>query len=355
VRWLSKFHLSVTERKGFIVLLTVLFGLVAYRIFIIFWPSQESIKQSTLLQEIDLWREEQRIAMLVPKAFDPNTIADSVIQNFKIPKYAKENWIKFRSRGRKFESKADLLAIYGMDSMWFTVNYDSILLISETPRYADAGKTQKFNFDPNTATLAELVLLGIPEYLAERILKYRQAGGTFKKPEDVQSIYNFPKALYNELRPFIRINLQIEVSKTEEKQKERTIQIINLNKCDSLQLLTLPSIGPTFAGRILKYRKKLGGFFDAEQLLEVYGFDQERLANVSAYLVISGADIQKLAVNKATFKELLAHPYFNYEQVKVLVNYREKIGPIKNISNLSQLEHFSAKDVERLAPYLSVD
>jgi DNA uptake protein ComE-like DNA-binding protein len=321
----------------------------------IFWPSNEAVQQSTLLQEIDLWREEQRIAMLVPKAFDPNSVADSAIQHFKIPKYAKENWIKFRSRGRKFESKADLLAIYGMDSTWFTVNYDSILLISETPRYADAGKTQKFNFDPNTATQVELVLLGIPEYLAERILKYRQAGGTFKKPEDVKSIYNFPEALYNELRPYIRIKPQAEVSKVDEKQKESTIQIINLNKCDSLQLLTLPGIGPTFAGRILKYRKKLGGFFRAEQLLEVYGFDQERLANVSAYLVISGADIKKLAVNKATFKELLAHPYFNYEQVKVLVNYREKVGPIKNISSLGQLEHFSAKDVERLAPYLSVD
>ncbi len=321
----------------------------------IFWPSQDSTQQANLLQEIDLWREEQRLAMIVPKAFDPNTVADSAIQDYKIPKYAKENWIKFRSRGRKFKSKADVLAIYGMDTAWFTVNYDSILLVSETQMNADAPKSQKFYFDPNTATQGELVLLGIPEYLAERILKYRKAGGTFKKPEDVQSIYNFPEALYNELKPFIRINPQIEVSKTEEKQKERTIQIINLNKCDSLQLLSLPGIGPTFAGRILKYRKKLGGFFKAEQLLEVYGFDQERLANISAYLVISGADIQKLAVNKATFKELLAHPYFKYEQVKVLVNYREKIGPIKNISNLSQLEHFSAKDVERLAPYLSVD
>ena len=161
--------------------------------------------------------------------------------------------------------------------------------------------------------------------------------------------------MFLELKPYIRIAQQNEGGTAKEVKKETKIEIVNLNLCDSLQLLNLPGIGPTFANRILKYRKKLGGFYSASQLLEVYGFDQARLTGMTPYIIIGEGDIQKLKINSATFKELLAHPYLNYEQVKVLVNYRDKVGPFKNLSGLGQLEHFSPKDVERLAPYLSVE
>jgi DNA uptake protein ComE-like DNA-binding protein len=355
VRGFSKFHLSVTERKGFIVLLIFLFGVIAFRIAMIFWPSQQSVGQSTLMQEMEVWREQQRIALLVPQAFDPNTVADSIIQQFKISAYAKENWQKFRNRGNIFKTKDDVLAIYAMDTNWFTINYDSILVSPTSRSPAAIAEFQKFPFDPNQASQAELERLGIPKYLAERILKYRLAGGKFKQPEDLNSIYGFPEALFLELKPYIRITQQPEGGTTKEVKKETKIEIVNLNSCDSLQLLNLPGIGPTFANRILMYRKKLGGFYSANQLLEVYGFDQARLNSVAQYIIIGEGDIQKLKINSATFKELLAHPYLNYEQVKVLVNYRDKVGPFKNLNGLSQLEHFTPKDAERLIPYLSVE
>ena len=355
MRGLSEFHLSVTERKGFIVLLIILFGVIAFRIAMIFWPSQESVGQSTLMQEMEVWREQQRMALLVPQAFDPNTVADSIIQQFKISAYAKENWQKFRNRGNEFKTREDVLAIYAMDTNWFTINYDSIRVNPTSTSPVAKEEFQKFPFDPNQASQAQLESLGIPMYLAERIIKYRLAGGKFKQPEDLKSIYGFPETLFLELKPYIRITQQPEGGTTKEVKKETKIEIVNLNLCDSLQLLNLPGIGPTFANRILKYRKKLGGFYSASQLLEVYGFDQARLTGMTPYIIIGEGDIQKLKINSATFKELLAHPYLNYEQVKVLVNYRDKVGPFKNLSGLGQLEHFSPKDVERLAPYLSVE
>lgn len=352
MRWLRPYHLTVTERKGFAVLLIVLFLLIAVRLALAFWPVQPVENQSTLLEEMAAWRHEQRQALLVSKSFDPNTVADSIILQFKLPSYAAENWLKYRNRGRRFENPDDILYIYGVDTMWFEVNRDSIVIADDNPHIAHQ---KKFFFDPNTASREELLEVGMPAYLADRILKYRTAGGSFTSPDDLKKIYGFPDALFAELRPFIKISTIPELEKNNREGKEKEVRKVNLNQCDSLQLLDLPGIGPTFAGRILKYRRQLGGYYKAEQLLEVYGFNEDKLNRIVLLLEVNADEIEKISVNKATFKQLLAHPYLNYNQVKQIVNYREKMGTFKNLDGLAQLQYFSINDVERLRPYLLVE
>ncbi len=90
-----------------------------------------------------------------------------------------------------------------------------------------------------------------------------------------------------------------------------------------------------------------------DQLLEVYGIDEERYVGITPQITVNSTLVKKLNVNTATFKELLAHPYLEYDQVKSLVNYRETIGAFKDVNSIPQLPHFSEKDVKRLVPYLS--
>lgn len=56
---------------------------------------------------------------------------------------------------------------------------------------------------------------------------------------------------------------------------------VELNSSDSLTLLTLPGIGPVFAGRIIKYRNAKGGFHQKEELKEVYGLPPETWAKIA--------------------------------------------------------------------------
>lgn len=298
------------------------------------------------------WRYEQRQAMLVSKAFDPNTVADSILVQFKLPNYATENWIKFRNRGQRFEKPADLLNIYGLDTLWFDVNRDSIFISKDNSALT---QHKRFYFDPNKSSREEFLNAGIPAYLADRVIKYRNAGGRFYEPDDLKNIYGFSEGLFTKLKPFIKISTRSEQKKNDSEINIAKIPTVNLNQCDSLQLINLPGIGPTYAGRILKYRRQLGGYYKAEQLLEVYGFDEAKLARIALLLEINQSEIKKRSLNQATFKELLAHPYLNYEQVKQIVNYRDKIGVFKNLNGLVQLEHFTTREVERLRPYFSVE
>ena len=115
------------------------------------------------------------------------------------------------------------------------------------------------------------------------------------------------------------------------KKKSKTIEI---NSADSIALDELPGIGPAFARRIIKYRERLGGFVYPEQLIEVYGMDSVRLAGFIKLIRVDTSSIRKMDINKATFKELLAHPYLEYEQVKAIARFRDKKGLLKSPGEL---------------------
>ena len=115
---------------------------------------------------------------------------------------------------------------------------------------------------------------------------------------------------------------------------ERPPLMIEINTADSAQLVRLYGIGPSFAGRILKYRGMLGGFFSTEQLLEVYGMDSSRYNGIKKHICVDPSIITKIPVNEAAFKTLLHHPYLDYETVRMIVNYREHVGPITNSDTL---------------------
>jgi DNA uptake protein ComE-like DNA-binding protein len=109
---------------------------------------------------------------------------------------------------------------------------------------------------------------------------------------------------------------------------------IDINRADSVQLLPLPGIGPVFAGRIVKYRRLLGGFVSVDQLGEVYGMPPETIDRIRGKIYIDSSAVRKIRIDSATFRELLRHPYLEYEEVKALVDYRNFKGDISSFTEL---------------------
>src|SRR5690606_21452749 len=62
-----------------------------------------------------------------------------------------------------------------------------------------------FPFDPNTASLEDLIQLGLKPKVARTIINYRNKGGTFHEPEDLSKIYTLSDEDFQRLFPFIRI------------------------------------------------------------------------------------------------------------------------------------------------------
>ena len=114
--------------------------------------------------------------------------------------------------------------------------------------------------------------------------------------------------------------------------------IIDLNVADTTMLQQLPGIGSAFAKWIVNYREKLGGYCEAEQLLEVYRMDTARYEQIKDYIKIDSAFTpNKLRINSDAFKVLLKHPYLEYDDVKKIVNYREQKGFITSWGQLERV------------------
>jgi DNA uptake protein ComE-like DNA-binding protein len=273
--------------------------------------------------------------------FDPNTATVADLVALGLPQWLAERIEKYRNSGGNFGVKADLQKVYNFPPELYTqlVPYIDLpdTLVKQTP-----AAVQRFNFDPNTATVAELQQLGLPDWLAERIEKYRNGGGTFRQKSDLQKIYNFPPELYEQLAPFIELPETAEAA------------MPDLNLADAAALARVPRITFALAKRIVEYRVKLGGYYSIAQLVEVRGFPVEAGPSMQKRMQLSTKYIQQLKLNTADTATLAAHPYISRKKAEKIVELRQQLR-FTNMAALAEALQLTAWERERLAPYLLFD
>lgn len=214
---------------------------------------------------------------------------------------------------------------------------------------------KKFKFDPNEIQLKEWQELGLSRKQAEVILRYRNKGGSFRVKKDLAKMYVISESFYSELEDFIMLPDTIEwkqPNKYSSFEKEPDNFIIDLNKADSLELLSLKGIGPFFASRIIKFRNALGGFYATDQLHEVWGLEDSLVENIKPRVQLSSDSLKKIYLNRATVEELSAHPYLSWKVARSIVNFRSQHGAFKNEKSLDQLYLIDDSLKARLSPYL---
>lgn len=229
-------------------------------------------------------------------------------------------------------------------------------------------------FDPNTADSIELLQLGLPSFVAHNVLQYRRAGGRFRTADNFSRIYGLSAETFEAVKPYIRVSEAIQrkkdtlrfLRKTEkdslrflQKTRKDTLVVykypegtlVDVNESDTTELKKIPGIGSGIARMIVGYRKRLGGFYEIAQLKEVRYVNDDMLK----WFKLGDAPIRRINANKAGLDKLRAHPYLNFYQAKVIIEYRRKRGKLKSLSQLSLYEEFTEKDLERLSHYLAFD
>ncbi|MES2680087.1 MAG: helix-hairpin-helix domain-containing protein [Bacteroidota bacterium] len=224
--------------------------------------------------------------------------------------------------------------------------------------YTAYKKNELFVFDPNTVSFKQLLQLGFSEKKAGTFLKFRERGFIFKEKKDLQKVYGISTQFYETLEPYILIAgknvnpktvIKTPPSHKEPQQKKQNPVMVELNSADSAALEALPGIGVAFARRILKYRNVLGGYVSADQLKEVYGFNEELFEKVKSSVTVNATLVKKINLNKDDFKTINKHPYLSYELTKAIFNYRRK-NPV-NTGNLKEILADEAL-YQKLLPYL---
>lgn len=138
-----------------------------------------------------------------------------------------------------------------------------------------------------------------------------------------------------------------------EYHKRKTPSLIPINLSDSADWEGLPGIGPVLASRIIRYRNRLGGFYAAEQLREVYGLADSVIDRISPYLQMDSTVLQKININKVSLEELRSHPYLKGEFAKAIIVYREAHGPFHRSDQLHEIWNLSLDLIAKIRPYLN--
>lgn len=223
-----------------------------------------------------------------------------------------------------------------------------------------------FYFDPNILDKNGWRKLGLRDKTIQTILNYRDKGGRFKKPEDLQRIYGLAKKDYERLVPYIRIQSdrvenETDAGKTSSGETvaapnkfERKPLSIDINSADTTAFIALPGIGSKLAARIVNFRDKLGGFYSIEQVGETFGLPDSTFQKIKPLLQLKSNLIRKININTATVDELKAHPYIKYSIANSLIAYRNEHGPFSKIEDIKKVMAITDELYNKIFNYLTV-
>ena len=222
-------------------------------------------------------------------------------------------------------------------------------------KYADKKleeikKDSLFLFNPNELNDNGWLALGLSQGKLKVLRNYQKSGGYFKQKQDLKRCYAFGDEFYNTIKEYV----SIPKPKTTKPKTQKPItknQIIELNQADSLALISIKGIGPFYAKQILKYRNELGGFINYEQFTEIWGLENLELKNFKQQTSINTLHISKTNINTATIENLRNHPYLNYKQAKMIVNYRQQHGNYQQLKDICRIKPISLELFRKIAPY----
>jgi DNA uptake protein ComE-like DNA-binding protein len=226
-------------------------------------------------------------------------------------------------------------------------------------------KPKTYPFNPNYITDYKGAQLGMSLQEIDRLLAFRKTNKFINSKKEFQKVTKVSDSLLDKISPYFKFpdwvvkrseqNAKSSITSTKVKNSylKKTISTTDINKATAEDFRTISGIGPAFSERIIKYRSKLQGFSFETQINEVWGLDKEVAEKVVLiFKIIEKPTIKKVNVNTVTFKELLINPYIDYELCKKILNYRDEVAELQDISELKNIDGFPLKLYDRIVLYL---
>lgn len=223
---------------------------------------------------------------------------------------------------------------------------------------AEKQKDSLFYFNPNTLNDKGWLALGLSSKRIKILRNYQKSGGVFDEKLELKKCFAISGEFYNKIEKYISIPTTIPLLGGERggfkkvlSKPKTTQQLVGLNQADSLKLLSIKGIGPFYAKQILEYRKELGGFRNYAQFTEIWGLENMEFEKFKQQTFIDTLYIRKININTVSLEQLKLHPYLNYKQAKMIVNYRKQHGSFQQLKDIRKIKPISLELFRKIAPY----
>jgi DNA uptake protein ComE-like DNA-binding protein len=226
-------------------------------------------------------------------------------------------------------------------------------------------------FDPNSLSATDWEARGLPHYVAQRLIKYRDVIGGFKAKAQIRRTYGLADSVYARLAPYMQLPDELPAraayastksrypeqpasfSASKFPRKPTNLAPFDLNAADTTQLMQIRGIGRGLSSRVVAFRARLGGFSREEQLSEIYNLPPDLVDSLRKYTFVAASFTPTpIDVNNATLAELKDHPYVGLRLGRVLVAYRQQHGPYQQATDLRKIRILDDATFEKLQPYL---
>jgi len=249
---------------------------------------------------------------------------------------------------------------------------------AEHEKMSKGKESRLFPFNPNEASVATLMQLGLSSKVAHTIDNYREKGGTFRTRADLRKIYGLSETDFKRLEPYISLPEQQNRKIARANALERAAELFefdpNVASQEELQRLGL---SPKVARTIVNYRNKGGTFRQKTDLQKIYGLSENDYNRLQAYIALpvkkpeiakaaenvaeqptsipaSYATVAKIDINAATAEEWQRLRGIGPAYSKRIVNFREALGGFANIDQIAQTYGLPDSTFQAIKPYLQI-
>jgi len=226
----------------------------------------------------------------------------------------------------------------------------------------DTKIKRTYPFNPNFLTDFRAYQMGMSEQEIDRLLAYRKKGKYVNSAREFQQVTSVGDSLLSIISPLFKFPEWTQKNRNDQSSKKGMGQtqasspekIEDLNAVTAKELIRISGVSEKLAKRIIAYRNKLQGFYEDDQLFEVYYLDKEVGDQIlKSFQVIKKPLIQKIDINSASFKEILKTPYIDYKLTQRICNYRDENVQFNDLEELKKIDSFPIEKFDRIALYLS--
>ncbi len=219
-----------------------------------------------------------------------------------------------------------------------------------------------FSFDPNTIDNYGWKRLGLSDKTIHTITNYRNKGGKFHTAEDIRKIWGLRKEVADRIIPYAKVAItqnQFTYYHSINKQivyKTTNIPVapLDINTASPQELMQIPGMDHSIPYKIIRFRDKLGSFWDVQQVKQTYGMTDSLYKVILPFLKIEKTTLRKININSCSVNELNREPFINRDIAQAIIIYRNQHGSYKNIEDIKKIVFLTEEMFQKIMPYLTV-